>query len=239
MELVKNLFRLAGLFIVMVFGSPMPVSDVAAREVVPVYSCQNLAYEKVDRSTFSFTAAASAKNGAQIASYTFYFGDGTMLTTASNTIRHDYSSPGTYVARVDVNVKVNIDGTVPTSGPHCRTTVKVEPAPIVPSYTCDAVGASWSDWTDVQFDLSWTANNGAALTSVTYDFGDGTQATFGPRSTVHHAYAQPGFYVVSVTLRFQVTTSGIITEETVHCGVTANISQLTDIREPWEPNKAP
>lgn len=188
----------------------------------PVYSCDSLKESKIDRTRFRFNAAASASNGAQVVSYNYDFGDGTKKTDTS-IVEHTYSKPGTYTVTVTVNVNVN-GKIVTVPGSNCTTTVTVEEPPKTPVYTCDnltAVAIQGSDRT-YAFTLRYTAESGASLSKVTYDFGDGNSETFNRDSatSVEHQYANPGDYTTTATLYFNVTGQG---EKSLSCKVTITV----------------
>jgi PKD repeat protein len=58
----------------------------------------------------TFDASASSDVGAKIVSYTWDFGDGAKLTTASPQVSHSYSAPGVYTARLSVTDDNNCSG---------------------------------------------------------------------------------------------------------------------------------
>lgn len=91
----------------------------------PSYSCDSLVPTKIDRTTFRFTAKASAADGAKVANYRFDFGDGTTRRAADGVIQHAYAQPGEYTVRVTGLFTVNGE-TVEKSGPNCVTKVTVE-----------------------------------------------------------------------------------------------------------------
>ncbi len=76
-------------------------------EPKPVYSCDALTVDKIDRTKFKFTAKASASNGAKVELYIFELGDGKKVSQSSPTLEHTYAKAGTYNAKLSVNVKVN------------------------------------------------------------------------------------------------------------------------------------
>lgn len=75
----------------------------------------------------------------------------------------------------------------------------IPPAPI---YRCDSLTPTKISRTEYKFTTAATAKNGAAISSYTYNFGDGTTKAAG--STVNHTYTKPGTYKVSVTVRVTV-----------------------------------
>lgn len=88
-------------------------------------------------------------------------------------------------------------------------TVEVIAVPPAPVYTCDALTVSrigdLKKERKYSFAIRYTANNGATLKSVKYNFGDNTNQTVAaaPFST-QHAYAKDGEYKVTTDLVFTV-----------------------------------
>lgn len=81
--------------------------------------------------------------------------------------------------------------------------------PKPPIYKCDALTLRTlsNEQRRYAFDLAYTAENGAALKSVDYDFGDGTgQDNVTPEAakTIEHAYTKAGTYTTTATLHFTV-----------------------------------
>ena len=97
----------------------------------PVYTCDSLTATQINRTDFTFTGAASAKDGATIVSYSFDFGDGTS-TRGINPINvpHTYAKAGTYTVKMSVNVTAAGKSETATS-PACTTTVTVVETPPV------------------------------------------------------------------------------------------------------------
>jgi hypothetical protein len=195
--------------------------------VQPVYSCDSLTATKLDRTRFKFTPAATAKNGAQIVSYTYDFGDDKKLTDTGTTAIHTYVKPGTYTATVTVNVKV--DGvTKAITDTKCKATVKVEAVPVTPLYACTSLTAQIvkAETRTYSYTLKYTAENGATLQKVTYNFGDNNSATFeaSKATKVEHSYAKEGSYRTSATLYFNVKTGTETAQKSLTCEVAINIS---------------
>lgn len=168
----------------------------------PSCACESVTAEKKTRDTYKFTAAAKAENGAKIVKYTFDFGDGKKESTTSTTIEHTYEKPGNY--KITLTVDVMINGKIKTiDGAKCKTEITIEEAP---KYTCDGLTARLIKKEDrsYEFTLTYTAENGATLKNVDYDFGDGTKTTFDAdeASVVEHSYAKAGTYTTTTTLHF-------------------------------------
>jgi PKD repeat protein len=186
----------------------------------PAYKCDNLVPAAVTRTKYTFTANATATGGAQIVNYSFDFGDGTTETTTNKTIEHTYASAGNYTAKVTVNVKVGNE-TKPANGPQCQAPVKIKEL----QAKCDSLGirAISLEKRQYEFDLAYTVSEGATLTSVDYDFGDGTTQTglsADDAKTVEHTYAKAGNYKTTATLHFNV--DGTVKD--VNCEVSVTTS---------------
>lgn len=69
-----------------------------------------------------------------------------------------------------------------------------------PKYNCDALKMTAVDRDTFKFSSDISASNGATVTKVVYDFGDGTTKTeVSPSTVVEHTYATPGNYTAKVT----------------------------------------
>ncbi len=174
----------------------------------PAYSCVSLTASQVSRNDYNFNAKASATNGAQIVSYMYSFGDGKSQTVNStagnNSVAHTYAQPGTYNAAVVVTVKTDTNHTV--TSPACETTVTVVPAPTA---ACTNLTLTLGDNREVTAKVTYTTSGGATLSSVAYNFGDGSAVVNTANTTQSHTYAQDGSYTVKATLTF---TSGVATQ---------------------------
>jgi len=98
-------------------------------EEEPVYTCDDLAFERIEnsRTKFTFTGTASADHGATITGYTFDFGDGTTAEVADATnVPHEYTAPGEYTVKMTAKVLVNGQNTTVT-GENCEVKVTVTP----------------------------------------------------------------------------------------------------------------
>jgi hypothetical protein len=72
------------------------------------------------------------------------------------------------------------------------------------------------------FDLAYTAEGGATLQSVDYDFGDGqsvTNLTGDGAKTVEHKYAKAGSYNTTATLHFKAPGSDTVVDKKCAVGV--------------------
>jgi hypothetical protein len=205
-------------------GNPLMATPVKP-PVQPVYSCDSLKATKITRTEFKFTSAATAKNGAEIVNYTYDFGDGKKQTTGAS-VNHTYAKPGNYTVTVTVNVKVN--GVIkPVTGAQCKVTIKVEAVPVKPLYACNSLTAQIvkAETRTYEYTLSYTAEGGATLKKVVYNFGDSTTQTYdaAKASKVQHSYASAGSYKTTATLYFNVNNGTEVVEKVLTCEVAINV----------------
>lgn len=102
--------------------------EVTEEPKTPVYTCDSLNFTKISRSEYSFTGAATAKDGATIVSYSFDFGDQTAPAVVTNPsdVKHTYAKDGTYT--VKLSVKVTVNGQEKTvTGEKCEKKIIVTP----------------------------------------------------------------------------------------------------------------
>lgn len=76
--------------------------------------------------------------------------------------------------------------------------------PQVPVYTCDAITVQRLGEKKYRYGVRYTANNGATLNAVTFNFGDGNSQTVTTPFTAEHEYAQAGEYQITTKLAFTV-----------------------------------
>jgi uncharacterized repeat protein (TIGR01451 family) len=166
----------------------------------PVYTCDNLTATQNSRTAYSFAAASTATNGATLVGYTYNFGDGAVTPGLNSpaTAQHTYTNPGTYNVSVVANFTVN--GVAKTAASTaCQTTVTVAPQPFA---ECTGLTATFGDNRTATATATYTAQNGATLTGVSFDFGDSSAVVNGTATTASHTYAADGTYTVKATLTF-------------------------------------
>jgi PKD repeat protein len=140
--------------------------------------------------TVLFDASSSqAPANNPIASYSWSFGDG--RSGSGRTTSHQYSTPGTYVARLTISDAVGRSAQVsqsitvsPGTGPVARFTFSpLEPVPHEPVH-----------FTGVQS----TAAPGRTIVHYTWDFGDGGPAATGMQAS--RTYTREATYTVTLTV---------------------------------------
>lgn len=105
-------------------GNPVRVKVVPQ----PEYRCDALTATKINRNTYDFAVAYTAKNGATFKNYNLNYGDGTSVTgRTTNPTRYVYANPGTYT--ITATVTFNIGTTAVTAT--CATQVVVDQPPVV------------------------------------------------------------------------------------------------------------
>jgi uncharacterized repeat protein (TIGR01451 family) len=194
--------------LVSVNGSAKTVTSSKCQVVVkpssqpkpPVYACDGLdPPTQVSRTSFNFTAHASASNGASIAAYNYSFGDGKTALNAGSTVNHVYDQPGTY--EIVVAAVVNVPGQAQklAFSEACKTHVTVAPPQVA---ECTGLTLQVGANRSVTATASYTA--GATLTSASFDFGDNTAPVVQASNVASHVYAADGNYLVKATLSFTV-----------------------------------
>jgi uncharacterized repeat protein (TIGR01451 family) len=96
--------------------------DNCTPPTTPAYTCDLLTVAKGTGLTSTFTAKASATNGAAIKNYVYDFGDGETLTTDKASTTHTYKKDGQYAARVKVQFAVG-NQTVSAESDKCAAAV--------------------------------------------------------------------------------------------------------------------
>lgn len=206
-------------------ANPVMATPSVQPKEVPVYSCDALETKKIDRTRYRFSTDATARNGASVVNYTYNFGDGTK-TTGGDNVTHTYDKPGTYIITVTANVSVN-GKTVAVPGSNCATTVTIEQPPKEPVYACNSLTATpilGKDRT-YTYTLLYTAESGAELKKVVYDFGDNKSKEYSASkaTNVEYQYAKPGTYTTSATLYFEVYKEGAVSERSIDCKATITV----------------
>ncbi len=122
------------------------------------------------------------------------FGDGT--TGTGNTVTHTYTSIGTYIVTMTVQLPSGCSGTTTDTITIAQPTASI-------GYT----GGTFCNDAIVTFNL-----NAPSLLNATWNFGDGTTLT-STQTSVNHHYVNAGTYMPSVTVNFiggcQITIPGL------------------------------
>ena len=167
---------------------PPDTPPVAAITLTPTTGLVNLAV----------TANASGStdtDATPIASYTFDFGDGSVLgPQAGATATHVYTRAGSYTVKVTVTDSSGLSSTasglvsVTDAAPIANLSASPGSVKAPDSVTAKASGSTDTD--------------GTPIASYTFDFGDGTPVV-GPQTspTATHTYTTPGSFTITVTVR--------------------------------------
>ena len=147
-------------------------------------------------------SAAGSTDPIAISGYTFNFGDGSALVgpQASSGASHTYTSGGTYTVTVTVTDSAGATATttagVSVGSPHAAFTLSPASGPAPLSVSVDASGST----------------DALAITSYSFDFGDGTTAGPQAGSVANHVFAAGGTFTVKVT----ITDAAGATNSTTH-----------------------
>ncbi len=147
-------------------------------------------------------ASGSTPGANSIASYTFNFGDGSMVVgpQASPMAAHSYSSGGKYTVTATVadsaGATSNASAAVTVGAPTAALAVTPTSGPFPLAVTADASGSS----------------DPVGVASYTFDFGDGSAAV-GPQagSKANHTYAAAGSFNAKVTVTDSIGASAATT----------------------------
>ncbi len=152
----------------------------------------------------SVTADASASSAGSnpIGTYTFDFGDGTVVGPQGGAqAKHTYNVGGTYA------VTVTVADTTGATATTTRTVSAVTP----PSAALSVTPPTGSVPLAVTADATGSTARTNPIASFTFDFGDGAVA--GPQATAvaHHTYASGGTFTATVTVTDSVGTTATAT----------------------------
>ncbi len=145
----------------------------------------------VTNQLIGFDAAGSTDpNHAAITTYRWDFGDGTITTGPSSSASHAYGQPGTYTALLTVTDSLGLSASVTHT-----LTIRA-----LPSGAFTTSPQAPQDGTAITFNGGGSSDpNGSAITTYSWNFGDGRTASSGS-PTVTHVYAGPGSYLITLTV---------------------------------------
>lgn len=143
----------------------------------PVYSCDMLNRQEVDRDTFKFNTNVTARDGATVKKVVYDFGDGKTetRTNPSEFVEHTYA-PGSYTAKV--TVYFDVLGTEKThTQENCTKPVKVEEEK-KPFFACKSlvIATKNKEEREYSFTVASEQRDGPKLAKASFDFGDGQKA---------------------------------------------------------------
>lgn len=141
--------------------------------------------------TFPITYTQNA-NGSPVARVVVDFGDGFSQTINGqpSAVTHTYSSAGSYTLRVTA-----IDTFGDTANGTGSVTILAKPQLVV---AITSTTPNPTTGAPISFTITATPTTGNAITSVSIDFGDGTQGTLqGNTTSVQHVYITGGTYPVT------------------------------------------
>lgn len=91
------------------------------------------------------------------------------------------------------------------------------PPPKTPVYSCDLLTLTPGDNRTVTAKVDYTAENGASLKLVTYNWGDSTTPFVTNKTTADHQYSADGTYTVSTKLLFSVNGTDKYAADNANC----------------------
>ncbi|MCB0166911.1 MAG: PKD domain-containing protein [Anaerolineae bacterium] len=138
--------------------------------------------------TVSFDASGT-QAASPIVSFDWDFGDGN--TGSGQLTNHTYTQPGDYTVTLNVTDQNNQTGSTTLA---VTVNPLAQPDPLTANITGPAGGQVGDQLT---FD-GQSSTSAAPLTTIQWDFGDGTTA--GGDLVTNHTYTQPGDYTVQLTL---------------------------------------
>jgi PKD repeat protein len=212
----------------MVYDGPcMNWWDQAANQWYGPYGC-SLISPSTTAPTASFTvtcaglrcsldASASADSDGTIQRYFWDFGDGSGTSSNATTADHTYVQAGTYSVQLTVT---DDDGESATA----TKTVAVDGSNAAPtaSFTVGCAGL------DCRFDAGASADSDGTIQDYSSDFGDGSR---GSGVATQHAYAQPGSYLVTLTVTDNAGATATNTTTVAPIGLVARGSKLRGVQQ--------
>lgn len=185
---------------------------------VTSFTCDGLDVTKANRTTYNFVTRGSATN-TTITGYIFKVNGVVKQDSDSPNFTFVETTPGTYTIASYVKTPAGVTADTPT----CAKQVTIEQAPVTPTYSCDLLSAQLVSGRNYKFTTASTAEGGATVKQYLYNFGDNTPELTTTDNVREHEYAQPGTYVASVKVVFNVNGSNQ-TATSDKCSVTVSIA---------------
>ncbi|UYG18186.1 PKD domain-containing protein [Brachybacterium huguangmaarense] len=146
--------------------------------------------QTTDLKTTVDASASTAQDGATISTYTWDWGDNSTAGTGKTT-NHTYTQAGTYTVKLTVKDSNGLTGTT------TKTITATDP-PAATAPTASFTAQTTDLKTTVDASAS-TAQDGATISTYTWDWGD--NSTAGTGKTTNHTYTQAGTYTVKLTVK--------------------------------------
>jgi hypothetical protein len=204
--------------------------EVKKQPSTPVYACTTLVADKTDRTHFSFSITTTQKD-ATFKKVTYVISNAAGVEVDrfdANTKTSSYTrtEPGEFTVKATPTFTVNGQEKT-TASTLCTATFEVAEAS---QYSCDGLTATTIGEPadrNYQYALTYTAKNGAMLTSVDFDFGDNTTETVAPAdlAKVAHKYTAQGDFNTTAILHFNVNDTA--REATCALKITASSTKIT------------
>ena len=125
--------------------------------------------------------------------YTFDFGDGTVSNGTSAEAAHSYAWTGTPTAHTVTVTVTDTSGKTATTSKTVNVT-----APVGPTAKVDAAATAPVN-TPVPISGATTAEGSSAISTYSFDFGDGSPRATGNTAAVQHTYTATGAHTISLT----------------------------------------
>lgn len=222
-------------------------NPVWGKNVKPEYKCKALNKEQISKTSFKFTTDTYEKNNANVTKVKYDFGDGNTKEVSNKgekfAYTHNYATAGNYTVKVSVTVSLPGGKTKTFTSEYCVTQVKIEEEK-VPVYACDTLkGKLVQGNRKYAFELEATAKDGAKLTKVDFDFGDGQKAEGLTPSVdtgkifmkVEHQYADNIKGEKTITTKLYFNVNGAVKSK--DCQVKIELRELTCDDYPTKPKE--
>jgi len=181
-------------------GNPVVATPTKPK---PSAECKNLAIDKINRTTYKFSANAEVKNGAKVKSYTFTVkrkGE-VLVNKTQNSPNYTFNAPtaGNYQVKLTVNTTEG-----PRSGGNCE---KVLTVPTKPDVECTGLAVKALSRTKYEFVATADVNR-AQVTGYIFEVYEGQtrvarEVVNTPKLSAKYVYnqAKSGNYTVKATVK--------------------------------------